>query len=58
MSIFEKIVAREIPAEIVHEDDICIAFHDVVPQAPTHLLIVPKKLIPRVGEAEERHPRQ
>lgn len=52
MTIFEKIIAREIPAQIVHEDDQCIAFHDVNPQAPTHLLIVPKKVIARVGEAE------
>ncbi|MCL4107280.1 UNVERIFIED_CONTAM: hypothetical protein GTU68_017164 [Idotea baltica] len=51
MTIFEKIIAREIPADIVHEDDLCIAFRDVQPQAPTHILIVPKKVIPRVGEA-------
>ncbi len=53
MTIFEKVIAREIPAEIVHEDDLCIAFHDIQPQAPTHILIVPKKVIPRVGEAVE-----
>ncbi|MEM7011098.1 MAG: histidine triad nucleotide-binding protein [Verrucomicrobiota bacterium] len=52
MTIFEKIIAREIPADIVHEDDDCIAFKDVNPQAPTHILIVPKRLIPRVGEAQ------
>lgn len=51
MTIFEKIIAREIPAEIVHEDDHCIVFHDIEPQAPVHVLIVPKKVIPRVGEA-------
>jgi len=51
MTIFEKIIAREIPAKIVHEDDLCICFHDVSPQAPTHLLMVPKKCIVRVGEA-------
>ncbi len=51
MTIFERIIAREIPAEIQHEDDRCIAFHDVNPQAPTHILIVPKQVIPRVGEA-------
>ncbi len=51
MTIFERIIAREIPAKIVHEDDLCIAFHDVNPQAPTHLLIVPKKVLPRIGEA-------
>ena len=51
MTLFEKIVAREIPADIVHEDDLCIAFKDIEPQAPIHLLIVPKKSIPRIGEA-------
>lgn len=51
MTIFEKIIAREVPGEIVHEDDRCIAFHDVSPQAPVHILIVPKKVIPRIGEA-------
>jgi histidine triad (HIT) family protein len=51
MTIFEKIIAREIPAKIVHEDDLCLAFHDVNPQAPIHLLIVPKKVLPRIGEA-------
>ncbi len=53
MTLFEKIIAREIPADIVHEDDVCIAFHDIAPQAPIHILIVPKKVIPRVGEATE-----
>jgi len=52
MTLFEKIVAREIPADIVHEDDHCIAFRDIEPQAPIHLLVVPKKPIARVGEAE------
>ncbi|MDC0252380.1 histidine triad nucleotide-binding protein [bacterium] len=51
MTLFEKIIAREIPADIVHEDDLCLAFHDISPQAPTHILVIPKKLIPRVGEA-------
>jgi histidine triad (HIT) family protein len=51
MTIFEKIIAREIPAEIVHEDDLCICFHDISPQAPTHLLLIPKKCIVRVAEA-------
>jgi histidine triad (HIT) family protein len=53
MTIFEKIIAREIPAKIVHEDDDLIAFHDVNPQAPIHILIVPKKLIPRIAEAAQ-----
>ena len=47
----EKIAAREIPARIVYEDDLVLAFHDVKPQAPTHVLIVPKKAITRVSEA-------
>lgn len=50
-TIFERIIAREIPANIVHEDEYCIAFHDISAQAPVHVLIVPKKPIPRVGEA-------
>jgi len=51
MTLFEKIIARDIPADIVHEDDHCIAFRDISPQAPVHLLVVPKKPIPRIGEA-------
>jgi histidine triad (HIT) family protein len=51
MTLFEKIIAREIPAQIVYEDELCAAFNDINPQAPTHILIVPKKPIPRVGEA-------
>jgi histidine triad (HIT) family protein len=51
MTIFEKIASREIPAEIIHETDELIAFYDVNPQAPVHVLIVPKKHIARIGEA-------
>ena len=50
-TLFEKIIAREIPANIVFEDDKVLAFRDVKPQAPTHVLIVPKKVIPRIAEA-------
>jgi histidine triad (HIT) family protein len=50
-TIFEKIIAREIPAKIEHEDDRCIIIHDIQPQAPVHLLIIPKKVIARVGDA-------
>lgn len=50
-TIFQKIVDREIPAPLVYEDDLVAAFDDIAPQAPVHVLIVPKKLIPRVGEA-------
>ena len=53
MTIFEKIIAREIPAKIVWEDDDAIAFEDVNPQAPVHVLIVPKKVIPRLAAATE-----
>jgi histidine triad (HIT) family protein len=48
-TIFSKIIAREIPARIVYEDDRCLAFHDVAPQAPVHMLVVPKKEIARVA---------
>jgi len=44
-TIFKKIIDKEIPAQIVYEDDVCLAFRDVAPQAPTHLLVVPKKEI-------------
>ena len=50
-TLFAKIIAREIPAAIVYEDDLVLAFRDIHPQAPTHILIVPKKLIPRIAEA-------
>ena len=51
-TLVEKIVAREIPAKIVYEDDLVLAFHDINPAAPTHVLLVPKKPIPRLAEAE------
>lgn len=50
-TIFEKIIARQIPAEIVYEDSLVAAFRDIKPQAPVHVLIVPKKSIRRLGEA-------
>lgn len=53
MSIFEKIIRREIPAKIVFEDDDVLAFHDVNPQAPVHVLIVPKRVIARLADAKE-----
>lgn len=52
-TIFQKIVDREIPAPLVYEDDLVAAFNDIAPQAPIHVLIVPKKIIPRVGEAQK-----
>ncbi len=51
-TIFSKIIAREIPADIVYEDELCLAFKDINPQAPTHVLIIPKKEIPRLCDAE------
>jgi histidine triad (HIT) family protein len=50
-TIFSKIIAREIPARIAYEDDQCVAFHDVQPQAPVHILIIPKKEIARIAES-------
>jgi histidine triad (HIT) family protein len=51
-TLFEKIIAREIPAGIVYEDDLVLAIRDISPQAPVHVLIFPKKVIPRIGEAQ------
>ena len=53
MTIFEKIIARQIPAKIIWEDDEVVAFHDVNPQAPVHVLIVPKKMVSRLADATE-----
>jgi histidine triad (HIT) family protein len=52
MTLFEKIIAREIPADIVFEDDQCLAFRDISPQAPIHILIIPKKNLARIGAAQ------
>jgi histidine triad (HIT) family protein len=52
MTLFEKIIARQIPAKIVYEDDLIIAFHDINPGAPVHVLVIPKKPIARVAEAK------
>lgn len=50
-TIFGKIIRREIPANIVYEDDRCLAFTDIAPQAPTHILVIPKQPIPSLAEA-------
>ena len=50
-TLFEKICDREIPADIIHEDELCVGFRDIAPQAPVHLLVVPRKPIPRIAEA-------
>lgn len=52
-TIFGKIIRKEIPAKILFEDDQCIAFHDVTPQAPTHFLVVPRKPIVQLSKAED-----
>ena len=51
MTLFERIIAREIPADIIHEDDRCVALRDINPQAPVHFLVIPKTVIPRIAEA-------
>jgi histidine triad (HIT) family protein len=53
MTIFEKIIARQVPAKIIWEDEDAVAFHDVNPQAPVHVLIVPKKVVPRLTDAKD-----
>lgn len=53
MTLFERIIAREIPATIVHEDDRAIVLRDIHPQAPVHLLVIPKKPISRLNEASD-----
>jgi len=50
-TIFEKVINREIPAEIVYEDDQCVAFKDVNPQAPVHILLVPRTPLATLSEA-------
>lgn len=49
-TIFGKIIRREIPAQIVYEDELCLAFNDVNPQAPVHVLIIPKKAIAKLAD--------
>lgn len=50
-TIFTKIINKEIPADIIYEDELSIVFKDIQPQAPTHLLIIPKKPIPKLSDA-------
>ncbi|XP_073338604.1 adenosine 5'-monophosphoramidase HINT1 [Pagrus major] len=52
-TIFGKIIRKEIPATLIHDDDLCVAFNDVSPQAPIHILVVPKKPIAQLSLAEE-----
>ncbi len=50
-TLFGKIIRREIPADVVYEDDLCLAFRDINPQAPTHVLVIPKKEIAKLSDA-------
>lgn len=52
-TIFQRIIDKEIPAQIVHEDDLCLAFLDVAPQAPTHVLVIPKKPLANLAAASD-----
>ncbi len=52
MTIFKRIIDREIPADIIYEDDQCLAFRDINAQAPTHIVIIPKKEIPSLAQVE------
>ncbi len=52
-TIFKKIIDKEIPADLVYEDDLCLAFKDIDPKAPVHILIIPKKEIPSMAEVAE-----
>ena len=53
-TLFEKIIKKDIPADIIYEDDISIVIKDINPQAPTHLLIIPKKVIPKLSDANQK----
>ena len=52
-TIFQKIIDREIPSEILYEDEFCIVIKDIAPKAPVHLLVIPKKLITKLSESSE-----
>ena len=51
-TLFQKIIAGDLPGEFCYEDEQCVALNDINPQAPTHILVIPRKLIPRLAEAE------
>ncbi|MBU2897794.1 purine nucleoside phosphoramidase [Vibrio hepatarius] len=53
-TIFSKIIRKEIPADVVYQDDLVTAFRDINPRAPSHILIIPNKLIPTVNDIEEQ----
>lgn len=54
-TIFTRIINREIPAKIVYEDDLCLAFEDIAPQAPTHVLLIPKQEVASLDALGEQH---
>lgn len=56
-TLFKKIIDREVPADIVYEDELCLAFRDINPQAPTHILLIPKKEIISMATVEEEDER-
>lgn len=53
-TIFGKILRKEIPCNFIYEDDLCVAFHDLCPQAPTHFLVIPKKTLTMLSKAESQ----
>ena len=53
MTLFKKIIDKEIPADIIFEDELCLAFKDISPQAPVHILIIPKKEIRSMAEVDD-----
>jgi len=53
-TIFSKIIRKEIPADIVYEDNLCLAFRDIAPQAPVHILVIPKEAIAKLSDAESK----
>lgn len=54
-NIFQRIIDKEIPAKLVYEDELCLAFHDVKPQAPVHVLVIPKKPLINVAQLSSEH---
>ncbi len=54
-TIFKKIIDKQIPAKVVYEDDLCLAFHDVNPQAPVHVLVIPKQEITGLAALGDEH---
>lgn len=53
-NIFQRIIDKEVPANIIYEDEECLAFHDVAPQAPTHVLVIPKQPITSIADIDDK----